>query len=171
MLPLSTALVPKSVSSRWSVSLSLSAGGLHQKIIRPTSHLDQTVTVRTCMTMLTRRPLLRSSCPSSLQKPYEWQAKRCRFENFRVPARTKIEVGWQRTWGRRERRGHVRTKAHAEAASSASQHTLFGMPKETSAALRHARIGQLVIDRMAMILEGSLPPRPPASKIRPCNRA
>ena len=31
--------------------------------------------------------------------------------------------------------------------------------------------GQLVINRMSLILEGSLPPRPPASKILACNRA
>ena len=188
--------------------------------------------MRTCMTMLTSvgprrpgRPLIRSSCPFSLQKPHEWQVNSCRFETIRVPALalvlpTKIEEGWQRTPARRERRGHALAKTHAKAASLASHPPFFGessfveqnrataatvqryanalnellafakMPaikneaggaarKASDFTKKHARLltetsklplatreyGQLIIDRMSLILEGSLPP---AVKVLAC---
>ena len=49
----STTLVAKFVSSLLPRSPSVSADGLRQKIIRPTSHLVQSVTDRACIPMLT----------------------------------------------------------------------------------------------------------------------
>ena len=133
----STTLVAKYVSSLLPLSPSLSADGERRKIIRPTRHLVQSVTDRACIPMLTNvgrlqrgQPLTRSCLPSSQPKPHELPVKKCKLENGRevAPALvspTKIEEGWKQARSRRERRGLVRSRAHATVASLACQHPLF----------------------------------------------
>ena len=74
-----------------SLSPSTSADGLHQKTTPPASHFAQSVTVQTCITMLTNvgplrrgQPLTRSSLPSSLHKPHEWPTRKRRLESLPV---------------------------------------------------------------------------------------
>ena len=87
VLQISTTLVARSVSCLLPRSPSLSADGSRLRVIPPTSHLVQCVTVQECTLMWTtvgrlhRSQLLtRSYLPSSLPKPREFQVKKHNLE-------------------------------------------------------------------------------------------
>ena len=88
-----TTLVAKFVSSLLPRSPSLSADGLRQKIVRPTSHLVQSVSDRAGIPMLTNvgrlqrgQHLTRSCLPSSQPKPHELPVKKRKLEKGREVA-------------------------------------------------------------------------------------
>ena len=88
-----TTLVAIFVSFLLPRSPSLSADGSRLKVIPPTSHLVQSVTVQECTLMLTNvgrlhrsQPLTRNCLPSSPPKPHELPVKKRKLENNRQVA-------------------------------------------------------------------------------------
>ena len=129
----STTLVAKFVSSPLPRSPSLSADGLRQRIMPPTSHLVQNVGDRACIPMLTNGGRLqRGSAPDSeLLAVLSAEAARAAGEETQVgngrdvaPALVSPAKIEESSRSRREEREHVRARAHAAAASLACQHPL-----------------------------------------------